>query len=168
MNLGNTPNNLTDDDFMELARKAEGYSGADVSTVVRDALMIPIRRIQSATHFKRVTGPSRSDPSKIVHDLLTPCSPGDPNAIEMTWMSIDSEKLLEPIITKVSFLYSSLFFLNQKTGIFKLDFKKIQQKDMMQSLATQKPTVNEKDLEKQRQFTEDFGQDGQGLQQVII
>jgi len=112
MNLGNTPNNLTDDDFMELARKAEGYSGADVSTVVRDALMIPIRRIQSATHFKRVTGPSRSDPSKIVHDLLTPCSPGDPNAIEMTWMSIDSEKLLEPIITKVSFLYSSLFFLN--------------------------------------------------------
>lgn len=31
---------------------------------------------------------------------------------------------------------------------------------MLQSLATQKPTVNDKDLEKQRQFTEDFGQDG--------
>lgn len=133
INLGTTPNNLTDEDFMDLARKADGYSGADISTVVRDALMIPIRRIQSATHFKRISGPSRQDPKVTVHDLLTPCSPGDPNAIEMNWMSIDSDKLSEPIITK---------------------------KDMLQSLATQKPTVNEKDLEKQRQFTEDFGQDG--------
>lgn len=28
------------------------------------------------------------------------------------------------------------------------------------SLSTQKPTVNEKDLEKQRIFTEEFGQEG--------
>jgi hypothetical protein len=31
---------------------------------------------------------------------------------------------------------------------------------MLRSLETQKPTVNEKDLEKQRQFTNDFGQEG--------
>jgi hypothetical protein len=31
---------------------------------------------------------------------------------------------------------------------------------MTMSLATQKPTVNEKDLEKQRKFTEEFGQEG--------
>ncbi len=31
---------------------------------------------------------------------------------------------------------------------------------MLMSLSTQKPTVNEKDLEKQRQFTEEFGQEG--------
>lgn len=30
----------------------------------------------------------------------------------------------------------------------------------MKALRTQKPTVNEKDLEKHRQFTEEFGQDG--------
>jgi hypothetical protein len=31
---------------------------------------------------------------------------------------------------------------------------------MLMSLATQKPTVNEKDLEKHRLFTKEFGQDG--------
>jgi hypothetical protein len=31
---------------------------------------------------------------------------------------------------------------------------------MLEALITQKPTVNEKDLEKQRQFTTEFGQEG--------
>ena len=30
------------------------YSGADISIVVRDALMQPVRKVQQATHFKRV------------------------------------------------------------------------------------------------------------------
>lgn len=28
------------------------YSGADIQIVVRDALMEPVRKVQSATHFK--------------------------------------------------------------------------------------------------------------------
>lgn len=28
------------------------YSGADISIVVRDALMEPVRKVQTATHFK--------------------------------------------------------------------------------------------------------------------
>jgi vacuolar protein-sorting-associated protein 4 len=38
----------------------------------------------------------------IVDDLLTPCSPGDPGAIEMSWMEVDGDKLYEPPVTMVS------------------------------------------------------------------
>lgn len=31
------------------------YSGSDIAVVVRDALMQPVRKVQTATHFKRVS-----------------------------------------------------------------------------------------------------------------
>lgn len=54
LHLGNTPHSLTEADIHELARKTDGYSGADISIIVRDALMQPVRKVQSATHFKKV------------------------------------------------------------------------------------------------------------------
>ena len=77
------------------------YSGSDTSQLVRDALMQPVRRVQTATHFKKVSGPSRKDPNQIDHDMLAPCSPGDPGAIEMSWMDVPGDKLLEPPVTMV-------------------------------------------------------------------
>uniref|UniRef100_W5K2U0 vesicle-fusing ATPase n=1 Tax=Astyanax mexicanus TaxID=7994 RepID=W5K2U0_ASTMX len=133
LHLGSTPNSLTEADFNTLGKKTEGYSGADISIIVRDALMQPVRKVQSATHFKQVRGPSRDDPNLILDDLLTPCSPGDPNAVEMTWMEVPGDKLLEPVVSMP---------------------------DMLRSLSNTKPTVNEQDLEKLRKFTEDFGQEG--------
>jgi vacuolar protein-sorting-associated protein 4 len=38
INLGSEPHNLTEDDFKILAQKSEGYSGADVALVVREAV----------------------------------------------------------------------------------------------------------------------------------
>lgn len=55
LHLGSTPNDLTETDFVTLGKRTEGYSGADVSIIVRDALMQPVRKVQSATHFKKVT-----------------------------------------------------------------------------------------------------------------
>lgn len=52
IHLGSTSHTLTEDDLKELARTTEGYSGADISIIVRDALMQPVRKVQSATHFK--------------------------------------------------------------------------------------------------------------------
>lgn len=54
LHLGSTPNELTDADFITLGAKTEGYSGADISVIVMDALMQPVRKVQSATHFKKV------------------------------------------------------------------------------------------------------------------
>jgi vacuolar protein-sorting-associated protein 4 len=52
--VGDTNTVLKSEDFRELAKASEGYSGSDVSIVVQDALMQPVRKIQQATHFKRV------------------------------------------------------------------------------------------------------------------
>ncbi|XP_035208583.1 vacuolar protein sorting-associated protein 4B-like [Stegodyphus dumicola] len=133
LSIGNTPNSLNEENIKELAKKTEGYSGADISVLVRDSLMQPVRKVQTATHFKRVTGPSRSDPNIIVDDLWTPCSPGDPNGVEMTWVQVPGDKLLEPIVTMA---------------------------DMLLSLANSKPTVNDTDLIKLKKFMDDFGQEG--------
>ena len=46
-------------------------------------------------------GPSPLDRSVVADDLLTPCSPGDLGAIEMSWMDVPGDKLLEPVITMV-------------------------------------------------------------------
>lgn len=54
LHIGSTPNELTEENFRQLAERTEGYSGHDVQMVVRDALMQPIRKVQNATHFKRV------------------------------------------------------------------------------------------------------------------
>jgi len=133
LHMGETPCGLNDQDYRELAQNTDGYSGADIALVVRDALMQPVRRVQHATHFVKCSGPSRADPSIIEHDLLTPCSPGTPGAVEMTWLEVPSEKLLEPVVSAT---------------------------DMRRSLATQKPTVNAADLKKLDEFRNDFGQDG--------
>ncbi|KAJ8968694.1 hypothetical protein NQ317_007341 [Molorchus minor] len=133
LHLGNTRTELSEDDIKELAKRTEGYSGADISIVVRDALMQPVRKVQTATHFKKIRGPCPKDPNTIVDDLLTPCSPGDAGAIEMSWMEVSGDKLAEPPVTM---------------------------NDMLRSLATSKPTVNDEDLIKLDKFKEDFGQEG--------
>lgn len=133
LHLENTYHEISEEDFKTLAQKTDGYSGADISIVVRDALMQPVRKVQMATHFMRVSGKSRTNPNEIVHDLLTPCSPGVPGAEPMSWMDVPSDKLYEPPVTM---------------------------SDILRSLATQKPTVNDEDLQKLEKFTEDFGQEG--------
>ncbi|KYQ91797.1 hypothetical protein DLAC_11689 [Tieghemostelium lacteum] len=132
INIGQTPNSLTPACYKKLGEMTEGYSGSDITSVCKEAIMQPVRAVQSATHFKNIRGPSREDPDVIV-DYVTPCSPGDPQAQEMTWMDIEPSKLKEPPISLA---------------------------DCLKSLRNSKPTVSSKDLEKYVEFTKDFGQDG--------
>lgn len=52
IHLGDTPNNLSDDDFRELGEHCDGFSGSDINLVVKDTLMQPVRKVQEATHFR--------------------------------------------------------------------------------------------------------------------
>lgn len=54
VHLGDTPNALTQQNFDELGRRTEGFSGSDVAVVVKDVLMEPVRKTQDATHFRCV------------------------------------------------------------------------------------------------------------------
>lgn len=126
INVGDTPCTLSKEDYRSLGQMTEGYSGSDIAVAVKDALMEPIRKIQMATHFKNVS----DDPEK---KRYTPCSPGDPDAIEMSWVDIEADELQEPDLTI---------------------------KDFLKAIKTTRPTVNEEDLRKQEEFTRDFGQEG--------
>ncbi|CAG8669184.1 7070_t:CDS:2, partial [Acaulospora colombiana] len=125
LNVGSTPCELTREDYKLLGDMTDGYSGSDISVLVRDALMQPVRRVQSATHFKWVKRPDKN--------YLTPCSPGDEGAQEMTWIDVKSEDLLEPELTLD-------------------DFKK--------SMISTNRTVNAVDIKAHIDFTKEFGQEG--------
>ena len=55
LQIGSTPHELSHQDFTELARRTDGYSGADIGIVTRDAIMQPLRKVQGATHFRQVS-----------------------------------------------------------------------------------------------------------------
>ena len=47
-----TKNTVTEEEWVELGNASEGYSGSDISIVVNEALMMPVRRCQTARRFK--------------------------------------------------------------------------------------------------------------------
>ncbi|WWC94399.1 hypothetical protein V866_001241 [Kwoniella sp. B9012] len=125
LNVGTTPNGLTPKDFTTLAEQTEGYSGSDIAVIVRDALMQPVRKVLSATHFKEVQSDGKTK--------LTPCSPGDPAAIEKTWTDVNSEELLEPLLSV---------------------------KDFEKAISVNRPTVTQADITKHIEFTNEAGGEG--------
>ncbi|KAH9458577.1 hypothetical protein Pst134EB_010874 [Puccinia striiformis f. sp. tritici] len=132
LNVGTTPCTLTQQDYRELASQSQGYSGSDIAVVVRDALMQPVRKVLSATHFRPVMVPTVEDPTISVKKL-TPCSPGDPLAIEKSWNEVEATELLEPSLTLPDFL---------------------------RALRNTSPTVREEDIKRHLEFTNESGADG--------
>jgi len=51
LHLGDTPNELVDEDFDKLGEITEGASGSDIKVLVKEALMEPLRRCQQAKQF---------------------------------------------------------------------------------------------------------------------
>jgi vacuolar protein-sorting-associated protein 4 len=76
--------------------------------------------------------PSRADPT-ILSVHFTPCSPGDKDAIEMSWTEVGTDELLEP---------------------------ELNLSDFLKSAATARPSVNQADLAQYVKWTQEFGQEG--------
>ncbi|KAJ3086100.1 Vacuolar protein sorting-associated protein 4 [Quaeritorhiza haematococci] len=132
IHIGPTPCKLGQGDFRFLSERTEGFSGSDIAVVVRDALMEPVRKVQTATHFKYVDAPCRSD-AAVIKRHLTPCSPGDPGAMEKTWMDVDQDELLEPELTVT---------------------------DFARAVQNGRKSVNDEDVSKYTKWTAEFGQEG--------
>ena len=66
-------------------------------------------------------------------EKLTPCSPGDRGATEMSWVDVDSDKLLEPPLVI---------------------------KDFIKAVKAARPTVSHEDLTRNEEWTSEFGSEG--------
>jgi len=42
--IGKTPNSLTEEDMREIGLSTDGFSGSDIATLCKDAIMAPVRR----------------------------------------------------------------------------------------------------------------------------
>ena len=65
--------------------------------------------------------------------MLTPCSPGDPDKIEMTYDDVNSDELLAPDVSR---------------------------KDFEVAREDSHPTVSQEDVQKQVDWTNEFGSEG--------
>jgi len=52
--IKNNPNEISEEDLELIAEKTEGFSGSDISVLVRDAMFEPLRFSQSAKRFVKV------------------------------------------------------------------------------------------------------------------
>lgn len=130
IHLGNTPHNLTEQDFTELGTATEGYSGSDIGILVRDAIMQPVRTLQNAEFFKWIMV---EEEGQGMVKRLTPCSPGDQEGQEMSLMSVKPEELQVPVVSRHDF-------------------------DL--ALSSTKPSVGMDNIEKHIKFTSEKGQSG--------
>lgn len=93
LNVGSTPNNLTEEDLNELAEVTDGYSGSDIATLTQEAIYEPLRKCQASKYFKNING------------FYYVCDEKDPLGKRMDFMDIpEPEKLNPPDVTKEDFL----------------------------------------------------------------
>ncbi|VEU40543.1 unnamed protein product [Pseudo-nitzschia multistriata] len=144
LNLGDTPNELTEEEFERVGEITDGSSGADIKILVKEALMQPLRKCQKAKQFY-VDKEGNYHPC----DRYPNCSACPPKlstdkpgkdytcnrcgAKRMSLWDVPTEKLKAPMV-----LYD--------------DFKKV-----MKSSVT---SVSPEELERFKEWTKLFGQDG--------
>lgn len=144
LNLGDTPNDLEEDDFERLGEITEGASGSDIKVLVKEALMEPLRKCQQAQQFI-VDSNGNYIPCEN-HPNCPHCPPkleSDPpgkdytckrcGALRMQLWDAPADKLQAPVVKRT-------------------DFEKVMRHSCR--------TVSDDELKRFQEWTKLFGQDG--------
>jgi vacuolar protein-sorting-associated protein 4 len=144
LNLGDTPSELVDADYDRLGEITEGASGSDIKVLVKEALMEPLRRCQQAKQFT-IDKDGNFHPCER-YPNCGQCPPklsSDPKnknydcsscgAKRMSLWDVPPEKLQAPLV---------------------------KYKDFETALKHSCATVSDEELERFRDWTRQFGQDG--------
>ena len=122
---------LSPEELHKLAAKTEGYSGADIANVCRDALMVPIRDALASHDFVKVA--SSLDENGKTQELYEPCKPGTPGAVHCDIFDLPADSLrLPPVLPE----------------------------HIERALAGMKSSVSLSELAEFEEWTEQFGEDG--------
>jgi len=87
LKLKSTFNTLTEAQILRVAEITEGYSGADIKILTREAAMLSIRKLQESKYFREYQGKYYA------------CGPNDPGAFEKPLMELESEMVAIPPVT---------------------------------------------------------------------
>ncbi|KAK7277239.1 hypothetical protein RIF29_18390 [Crotalaria pallida] len=113
VHLGDTPHNLTEKDFEELAQKTDGFSGSDISVCVKDVLFEPVRKTRDGKYFRKTS-----------KGMWVPCEPTRRGAVNITLEELDAQglasKILPPPITRADF---DKVLARQKPTVSKADLE---------------------------------------------
>lgn len=85
--MKNETHSLTDADFLSLAQRTDYFSGSDLSALIKNACYEPLRRFQSATHFKQATINGKTG--------WIACHPSEPGAQQMSIGQLKPDQILK-------------------------------------------------------------------------
>ncbi|KAK4119819.1 hypothetical protein N657DRAFT_684132 [Parathielavia appendiculata] len=61
------------------------HSGSDIANAIQDGLMVPVKKVQMGTHFRKIRHAGS--------EYYAPCEGGEPGAIAMTWKKVPPKRL---------------------------------------------------------------------------
>lgn len=142
---GNTsvPHTLNENDFRRLGKMTDGYSGSDITNVVRSAMMEPIRRCRTAKQF--------------ISDDGVRYRPVDnyPNCPRCP-LDLSGDPARGKVCSACGAHCKTLEDLNEEA----LDVPSVTMGDMLASVSSMTKTVSGNELERFVSWTAQFGQDG--------
>jgi vacuolar protein-sorting-associated protein 4 len=146
LNLGDTPNTVTDEEFHAIATRAEGYSGSDIAIVVKEALMEPLRKCQSARQFYSTN-----------KGLLLPCEdyPNCPYC-PMALSTSDPNTYMKIPCKRCGAVRVSLYDIPTE----KLQVPPVIYSDFEKALSRAHSSVAQSELQRFVKWTEEFGEEG--------